>query len=102
MSRIFVCLFVLFIFNIAIQFGDCKNTTQSDDKCDAENIKPASENTYLSSWEKLVKGSKAFMEKIFGKNKKSESKNEGPTRSIQNIQKFIQTKTKVIQPGNSF
>ncbi|XP_024868541.1 phospholipase A2-like [Temnothorax curvispinosus] len=80
MSRVFVCLFVLFIFSIAVRFGDCENnSTQPDIKCDDENITPGSDKTRMSSLEKMLKGLLSpinIADKILGKDD-SESKDTG-------------------------
>ncbi|XP_067207162.1 phospholipase A2-like [Linepithema humile] len=50
MSRVRVCLFVLFlVLNIAVQFGDCEDTTNNVN-CD-EDVPPGSDKTRISFWE---------------------------------------------------
>ncbi|XP_067207041.1 phospholipase A2-like [Linepithema humile] len=48
MSRVRVCLFVLFlVLDIAVQFGDCEDTTNTTVNCD-EQVPPGSDETRLS------------------------------------------------------
>ncbi|XP_036141029.1 phospholipase A2-like [Monomorium pharaonis] len=66
MSRVFVCLSVLFIFSIAIQFGE-NNTTQTE--CDG-NIKSGSDKTRISDFEAKRNELNVFLKnwnKIFGR-----------------------------------
>lgn len=57
MSRVFVCLFVLSILNIAVRFGACENNTipDTEDECEDVKITPGSDETRLSSLEKTLR-----------------------------------------------
>lgn len=77
MSRIFICLFGLFILSIAVRFGDCK------DEPDCNNIKPGSEKTRLTFHEKF----------------KLKKKNNMQTKKEESL--YAKANYGIIYPGNS-
>jgi len=97
---------LLFIFSIAVQFGDCQNDT-----CDIENGKsaPGSDKTRLSWLEKILKGLLKpvedtgniignIIDRIRGRKNNTQSNNK---TSFGDILEQFADQVHLIAPGNS-
>ncbi|XP_011864237.1 PREDICTED: phospholipase A2-like [Vollenhovia emeryi] len=92
MSRVLVCLSVLFILSIAAQFGDCEDnvTQQPNIECDDKNITLGGDKTRISSLEKLL----IPMLKDSGKNN-SKIEDTGFGKILQKFKRYV----RFILPG---
>ncbi|KAL6255292.1 hypothetical protein P5V15_013632 [Pogonomyrmex californicus] len=91
MSRVFVYLSVFFILGIAIQFGDCEDIENIENKeCENVNIIPGSDETRIAFWEKLGK-------KILEKDKSVSQSEDG--ESYDNDREMLKKYIHAIFPG---
>ncbi|XP_012541362.2 phospholipase A2 [Monomorium pharaonis] len=99
MSRVFVCLSVLFVLTIAIQFGDCENNT-TQPECDG-NIKSGSDKTHISVIEGSLKELSASLKKwnkIIGRSN-NDSQPKDDKGSVSKILNMFKEHVHLIAPG---